>query len=290
MIKNAITYSVEMPTANEMVGFIEGYEVQKPSEYNVSTIGFAKHPITGDFVSDFSGGYCLSILRWTKKIDRTAVNEALKERVSEFSQPLKKKEKDDLKDQIILEMLPHILPSPKYIFAYYHEKTNTLIIDSSSSKDADQATSLMRKAIGSLKATTLYIDTRIGLTASLKSHLESGSEFIGGGINLGNNLELSSLEGKVKFTDLDLTDRSTSDEIISQIETGGMYIKSVELYSDSALFNLTNEFKIKKIKFDIEMDDDDDKYSIWLSETKIATETIVDITRSIVDKFQVVEK
>lgn len=290
MIKNAITYNVEMPKSIEMQDFIDCYESKKPDEYQAETLGFAKHPITGDFVSEFAGGYCLSILRWTKRIDRSAVNEALKERVAQFFQPIKKKEKDEIKAQIILEMLPHILPSPKYVFAYYHYESKTLIIDSPSSKDADQATSLMRKAIGSLKATTLYIDTRIGLTVSLKNHLESGDEFIGGNISLGNNLELSSLEGKVKFTDLDLLDSSTSDEIVAQVTSGGMHIKSVELKTDSETFNLTNEFKLKKIKFDFELDDDEDKYSTWLSETKISTDSIVSITKQLVDKFQVVEK
>lgn len=289
MIKNAITYNVEMPTSADMLEFTTDYLAKKPGNYTVSTLGFAPHPITGDIVSDFNGGYCLTIKRWVKRIDRTAVNEALSERVANFGRALKKKEKEEIKDNIILEMLPYILPSPKYIFAYYHEASSTLIIDSASSKDADQATSLMRKAIGSLKATTLYIDTRIDLTASLKSHLERDAEFINENIALGKSLELASVDGKIKFTDLDLTDESTSDEIVTQITSGCMFIKSVQLSAFGATFDLTNEFKIKKLKLDFEIDKDEDKYSIWLSESFAATEVIVNATSELVGRFQVVE-
>lgn len=278
-----------MPRANDMMPFTDEYMVSKPSEQQVQTIGLSAHPVTGDVVSKFRDGYCLSIVRWTKRVDRTAVNEAIKEKIAQFSSPIKKSEKEQIKNDIILEMLPHILPSPKYIFAYYHEESKTLIIDSANSKDADQATSLLRKAIGSLKATTLYIDTRIGLTSSLKNHLENGSEFINESILLGNVLELSSLEGKVKFTDLDLTDQSTSEEIVTQISNGGMHIKSVQLNCGVAQFDLSSEFKLKKIKFDFEPDSDEDKYSTWLSETLLATNYIVNITHQLVERFKVVE-
>lgn len=294
MIKNAITYHVEMPSAVDMLEFTHEYMAEKPDLGQVKTVGFSAHPLMNEVVTEFPGGYCLSVLMWEKKIPAAAVNNELKEQIEQceahYGRPLKKAEKDELKSEIILSLLPTILPSPKYVFAYCHQSTNTLIIDSTSSKDADSATALLRKAIGSLKATTLYIDSRIGLTSSLKNHLNDPSvEFINHEITLGQSLELEGQEGKVKYTDVDLYDKSTSAEICDQIETGGMHIKSVELIGRNGDLTLTSEFKLQKICMGIETDPDMSKQESWLSDSFSCCEFVSSVTDQLVERFKVVE-
>jgi recombination associated protein RdgC len=257
------------------------------------TLGFSQHPITGDVVSEFDGGYCLSVLSWEKKIDKVALKNQLSDQVRSVEhmegRKLPKKEKEQMSYMIIAELIPHILPTPKYTFAYYHIASKTLIVDTVSNSTSDTVTSLLRKAIGSLKATTLYIDTRIGLTESLKSSLGDHSEFINSSILLGNTLELYSEDSKIKFTDLDLKDESTSNEIIEQISSGGMHIKMVSLTYNGISFDLTNEFKLKKMKYDFNHEEDDDKHYIWHTETLVSVCKIVDITSQLVERFQVGE-
>lgn len=294
MIKNAITYSVEMPTAQDMLEFTHEYMAEKPQHGQVKTVGFSSHPLMNEVVTEFTAGYCLSVLIWEKKIPAAAVNNELKEQIEQceahYGRPLKKAEKAELKSEIILNLLPTILPSPKYVFVYYHQSTNTLIVDTTSSKDSESVTALLRKAIGSLKATTLYIDSRIGLTSSLDNHLNDPSiEFINDEITLGSSLELEGQEGKVKYTDVDLYDKSTSAEICDQIETGGMHIKNVELVGRNGCFTLTNEFKLKKIGMGIETDPDMSKQEAWLSESFACCEFISSVTDQLVERFKVVE-
>ena len=69
MIKNAISYVVEMPSAEEMREFASGFMSREPGEQERSTFGFAVHPVTQEVVSDFETGYCVSMLLWEKKID-----------------------------------------------------------------------------------------------------------------------------------------------------------------------------------------------------------------------------
>ena len=320
MIKNAITYSVEMPTGFEMLEFatkseffedtadgegklVELYTANKPRTAQLSTIGFAKHPLMGKYVAPFNGGYCLTILKWEKKIDNGAVNARVKEIVAEIEKQgrtVKRKERTVMKDQIIGELLPLILPTPKYTFAYYHTESKTLIVDTTSDKTSDEVTSLLRKCIGSLKATTRYVDPRIGLTEQVANCLDEGEQFIIHPVNsihpvsIGNKLELAGgdTNGNLKFKDVDLFDETTAAEAIGQIREGGMYVKSVELeYVHNAVtFQLNNGAKIKGLQFDAFEADGEDTQADWQSESFYAVKIVADISKSIVDHFTVVEE
>ncbi len=299
MIKNAIIYSVEMPTIAEMENFAAQFIVKKPGTHTRRTMGFTKHPVTSELVSPFEGGYCLTVLIWEKKIDAAALREALNEKAGQFDQvegrlPTKV-EKDTMRDQIVNELLPHVLPSPKYVYAYCHIKSDTLLIDTANGETSDQVTTLLRKAIGSLKATTVYIDNRIGLTQCVTQALENGTSALldGDTMQIGERLELEGTEGeKVKYTDVNLLDDTTAEEVCAQIHDGGMAVKSIELTDFSIEWQLTDGFKFKSIKFPTwEGDQDsDDKADEWYSETFYAMMRLVDVSTRIADAFTVVEK
>ena len=310
MIKNAIVYSVEMPTPHEMWEYItqtgeaqvSAFVAKKPSDHQVSTLGFAKHPITGNGVSEFDGGYCLTILKWEKKIDNSAVAERVKEIVNSFETQqgriVKRKEKLAIKDQVIGELLPSILPSPKYTFVYFHTASKTLIVDTTNDKTSDEATSLLRKAIGSLKATTLYLDNRVGLTQQVDGCLvHERKMLIPNTVAIGNTLELKGgdTDGDLKFKDIDLFDHTTSDEICAQISEGGMYVKTIALnYVVNAVdFQLTDGFKFKKLVFNgFELTEKDDSTALtdWQTETHYAVNVISTLSIEVVKHFTVVEE
>lgn len=323
MIKNAICYSVEMPNGLNMVDFVlkseffedtadgEGKLVElctakKPSAQQISTIGFAQHPVMGKHVSVFNGGYCLTVLKWEKKIDNGAVNARVNEMVAEIEKQgrtVKRKEITDMKEQIIGELLPSILPTPKFTFAYYHIESKTLIVDTTSDKTSDEVTSLLRKCIGSLKATTLYVDPRIGLTTQVASCLNTEVKHLicpplpvpnPVTIVIGNKLELAGgdTNGNLKFKDVDLFDETTAAEIIGQIREGGMYVKNVELecLSNAVTFDLFDGAKIKSLKFDAFEADGEDVQTDWQSETFYATKIVANISKTLVDHFTVVDE
>ncbi len=300
MIKNAIIYNVEMPTAAEMHVFAQANPVNKPSAQGRITTGFAKHPITGDLVSLFEGGYCVTILIWEKKIDAAAIREEMNEKIAQFESQegrfAKKSEKESIRDEIVLTLLPHILPSPKYVYCYVDLDSDTLLIDTASEPVAEKATALLRKAIGSLKATTVYIDHRIGLTACFAGALDAGTRCLiddNTRIKIADRLELEGIEGgKVKYTDVDLLDETTAEEICAQIREGGMSVKSINLTDQGVAWQLTDGFKFKSIKFPDWEDENiaEFKEEEWYSETFYAMEKLVDISTQIADAFTVVEK
>ena len=299
MIKNAIIYQVEMPNANDMFDFAEPFMSVKPDIGQVSTIGFIKHPITKQVVSEFHGGYCLTVQTWTKKIDTSAVAAEVAEMVIHreemTGEKCNRKEKQAYKENVIARLLPNILPSPKLTFAYFNSLSKTLIIDTGVEGDADKITSLLRKAIGSLKAETLYVDNSIGLTKTVVDRLEDGNrQLIDNVITIDEMIELKGGGSEsLKFKGIDLFD--SCDEIVAQINEGGMHIKSIDLmYGIMMNFSLTDGFKFKSIKFDsFEIpdgdDDDRDKNHDWLCETVYAVRVITNASTVIINYFTVVE-
>jgi len=299
MIKNAITYNVKLPEIIEMMEFIssgEGiYLSRKPDIGQISTIGFSNHPVTKAIASEFEGGYCLTVTKWEKKLDSGAINACLSDNILDFEdnngRSVTKKEKQEMKEDLIARLLPSVLPTPKTISAYYIDKTNVLIIDTVSDKEANEFTSLLRKVIGSLSATTLYIDNTIGLTETLAVCLDEDERMIVDGILVESSLELKG-DGRVQFKDVDLFDETTSEEIIGQIREGGMYVKNISLYhnNDETNFDLTDGFKFKNFKFNqFPESEDDDVQFAWQAETFYAVTVINKIVDVITTHFTIVQ-
>lgn len=309
MIKNAITYSIEMPKAAAMDEFITGsveqidlFVASKPVDSQLFSCGFVRHPVTGDVVAQFKGGYCLTFRQYEKKIDKQALNEKINDiataREQETGTKLKRAERLNIKDDIIQLMTPHILPTPKTVFVYFNEDTNTLIVDTTVDSVADRITSILRKCIGSLKATTLYIDQAAGLTSKLVQQLivvEDGkNQFFIPGITIGHSVELKGMEGElIKFKGVDLFYDGTADEIADNITEGGMFVKSIDLEvpGTDTTFTLTDGCKFKNFKFYFEHDDlsTEDAIEQWETETWYCVNQVTSITHAVVDAFTVVD-
>lgn len=303
MIKNAIVYSVEMPTIDHMRGFVQNFLSVRPGPHSQKTIGFAPHSISKEVVTGFEGGYCVTVLEWEKKIDTAAVREELNSQMKyeeeRTGQPLNKKQKDYLKEDIIQMILPNILPSPKYTHCYFHTASKTLIVDTCSDKTSDNVTALLRKAIGSLKATTLYVDSRGGLTERFTQCLEAGTRRLvtnpetSDCVDIRDDIQLVGGEGqKMKCDDVNLFDEQTAEELAAQIREGGMHLKSIGLTNRETNFVLTDGFKFKSIKFD-DFDDTQhrkDSLEAWQASTLISVDFVSKVSKLIVDEFTVVEE
>jgi len=298
MIKSAISYSVEMPSLDEMRKFIDKAElnVTRPSAQQMSTFGFDIHPVTRELVSSFEGGYCLTFKKYEKKIKPAALREVLNAKYQNFEaelgRPLKQKEKASIKEDTIIDLLPNILPEPKVVFGYFDIKSKTLVIDTTEAKMADMATSLLRKCFGSLKATTLYIDASAGLTERLADFMYAAAPnapFIPG-LVLGGVLELKHpVEGEVKYKDMNLTEDGTSVEIVDMIRDTHMYVKTIRLGTQNhTWFDLTDGFKMKGIKYDYESDTSVPKHETWQSDTWYSMNQIVSILGHITKTFEVI--
>lgn len=255
MLKNAIVYSVVMPCVDKMLEAMDGANLfaRKPTEHQQVTLGWGKHPVSGARITGFPGGYALTLEIWEKTVKPSALRELVNEKVKMFDHPVKKKEKDAIREEIITGLLPTTPPDKKLIHAYYLTDAAQLIVDTGTEKDAETMCAFIRKTLGSLKTTTLHVDTINGLTKHIRDYLENPDQQFLPHYKLGSELKLVDLNGAaVHYRNLNLTDEGTANEIIAMIDEAFMTVKSVEMLSlhDGFSFNLTDGFKFKKIKFE----------------------------------------
>ena len=118
---------------------------------------------------------CLQIE--TKQIPASAVNYELEKQVDELqsrsSRKCSRKERTEIKEEIIRKALPHALPSSKRLLAFFDGEY--LVVCARSIKDVDVFTSYLRKCIGSLPIRPLETETAPAIIARQLLLGEEGS-------------------------------------------------------------------------------------------------------------------
>lgn len=100
-----------------------------------------------------NGRFLLCLKREEKLLPSTVVREQLEEKVAHIeaqeSRKVYRKERLNLKDEIVQDCLPRAFSRSSKIFAFVDTKTGWLFIDSASASKAEELLNLMRDGIGS---------------------------------------------------------------------------------------------------------------------------------------------
>lgn len=203
-------------------------------------------------------GHILMTLKKEEKILPSAnVTKLLNEKVKLIEQqegrPVKKKEKDQIKDDILTDLLPKCLTKESYTSGYIDTKMMRLVIDSGSFPVAEEFAALLRKTLGSLPA--VPVQSKRTADTIMTNWLESKEEpqpFI-----VGKAAKLVSIikgEGKASFKDENLF----SDEVLAHIESNKVVTQIELIYRDTMSFNLTDALQIKSIKWSDEFKEQND--------------------------------
>ncbi|MFM1892199.1 MAG: recombination associated protein RdgC, partial [Pseudomonadota bacterium] len=90
------------------------------------------------------------------------VREALEDKVSELeaaeARPLRRKEKLQLKDEIVTDLLPRAFTRSHRLYAYIDPAEGWLVVDSATAKRAEELLALLRESLGSLPLVPLQVD------------------------------------------------------------------------------------------------------------------------------------
>ncbi len=196
-----------------------------------------------------SNGFMMLCGKKEERVLPTAViNELVQEKIQEKEEQqarkLSKKERSEIKDEIIFDALPRAFTFSRKIYAYIDPQAGYIIIDSASTKTAEDILSLLRKSIGSLPAIPLntinkpstvmtqwLLDQQIPNDITIQDECELRSPEESGGII------------RCKRHDLALP------EIINHLNTGKEVIKLAVSWADRISFIVDENLAIKRLRF-----------------------------------------
>lgn len=201
------------------------------------------------------------ILLCAKKEDKmlpgSVINDMVAEKAEaieiEQGRALKKKEKDALKEEIIVDLLPRAFSRFQQTFAWINPKDGFIAVDASSAKRAEDLLALLRKTIGSLPVVPLAMTTPPELT--LTEWLKEG--MAPAGFALEDEVELrSALEhgGIIRAKQHDLL----SEEIKVHLDADKLVTKLALNWAETVSFILSDDMSIKRLKFSEELREQND--------------------------------
>lgn len=201
------------------------------------------------FVHACNGYLMVCAQREDKVIPSSVVKEAVAERARQIEEKdarkIFKKERDQLKDEVLLELLPRAFSKSQRVYGYISPKDNLLIIDASSSSKAEQFMSHLRDSIGSLPvippvSKQVPADVMTNWLAEQNAHppfqLERECEL--------SNPSDSANVIRCKAQDLD------ADEVQSMLESGKRCSKLAVNWNDSIHCVIEDDLSVKRLKFD----------------------------------------
>jgi recombination associated protein RdgC len=190
----------------------------------------------------------ICIKKEEKMLPAGVIKDQLNERVEaielEQGRALKKKEKDALKEDIVMQLLPRAFSRTTQTFAWIDPEADMLYIDASSSRKAEELISLLRKTLGSLPVVPIQLKNQADVT--MTDWLVEGN--IPANFALDDEAELcSALEngGIIRCKQQDLL----SDEIKNHLAADKFVTKLALNWADSISFIIGEEFALKRIKF-----------------------------------------
>ncbi len=195
-----------------------------------------------------SNGYMMLCGKKEERVLPSAViNELVQEKIIEKEEQqarkLSKKERTEIKNEIIFDSRPKAFTFSRKTYAYVDIKGGYIVVDSASSKSAEDLLSLLRKSLGSLPTIPLNtIDKPSGIMTQWLLTQQIPSD-----LTIEDECELRSEESgsiiRCKKHDLSLP------EIKNHLDSGKAVIKLALNWSDRLAFIIDEHLAVKRLRF-----------------------------------------
>jgi recombination associated protein RdgC len=197
-----------------------------------------------------SEGFLLIAARKEERIlPGSVVKDALKEKVDEIEaeqmRKVYKKEREQLKDDIVQAFLPRAFIRKSTTFAAIAPKQGLVLVDSSSAKRAEDLLSTLREALGSLpvRPATVKLAPSATLTDWVKTQQAANDFYVLDECELRDTGEDG---GTVRCKRQDLT----SEEIQNHLTAGKLVTQLALAWQDKLSFILDDKLTLKRLRFE----------------------------------------
>jgi recombination associated protein RdgC len=206
-----------------------------------------------EWVHSTNGRMMICAKRQEKILPSGVIKEQIEEKTLSIEnaeqRKLSRKEKQNLKDEIIFSLLPKAFTRSRLDFAYIDPKANWIIVNSASAKRAEDLMSKLREALGSLPSIPLA--TKHLPTQTMTRWLREAK--VGNELELGDECELiANKDGRVircKKQDL------TASEIRNHLDLGMQVNKLTLIWKESVHLLIDDQCSIKRLRFEGDITD-----------------------------------
>ncbi|AYG43924.1 recombination-associated protein RdgC [Pseudomonas sp. Leaf58] len=253
--KNLLTYRLtqEVPFEPEALEAALASKPARPcASQELTTYGFVAPFGKGEDAPlvHVSGEFLLIAARKEERIlPSSVVNDAVKEKVEEIEteqmRKVYKKERDQIKDEIIQAFLPRAFIRRSMIFAAIAPRLGVILVNSASAKRAEDLLSTLREVMGSLpvRPATVKIAPVATMTDWVKSQQAAEGFYVLDECELRDTAEDG---GIVRCKRQDLT----GEEIQLHLSTGKVVTQLALAWQDKLSFILDDKMVIKRLKFE----------------------------------------
>lgn len=183
-----------------------------------------------------------------KLLPASVINEFVADRVAEIEdqqgRPVRRKEREGIRDEVIFELLPKAFSRSVRTYAYIDPRQGSLVVDAASDKKAEELLTLLRDSLGTLSAVPPATNERpTAIMTSWLSHSNIPSD-----ITLEDECELRATDQESSIVGCKKHDLS-SPEIAAHLKAGKEVIKLAVSWNDRITFVLNQALEIKRLRF-----------------------------------------
>lgn len=194
-----------------------------------------------------NGRFMVCMRREDRILPASVVRDAVEEKVdiieAKESRTVGRKEKSDIKEEVIVDLLPRAFTKSSRFYAYIDPQNNWVVVDSATAAKAEEILSLLRDSLGSLKVKPLAVnrspaevmtdwvkntapnDVQVTDECELKEPVEKGGVIRIRGVDLG------------------------SDEVQQHLKSGKQVAKLALQWQQRIACVLVDDLSIKRIRF-----------------------------------------
>ncbi|HMU65633.1 MAG TPA: recombination-associated protein RdgC [Cellvibrionaceae bacterium] len=249
--KNLRIYTLSSPFTLKPEALSQALEAQafKPCG-NLDPMRYGFVPPLGrhgvELVHVTNGNIMVCAKKQEKIVPGGVVKDALEEKISEIKaqgRSVGRKERQELKDEILFSLLPRAFSRTRLDFAYFDVQKHWLVVNAASAKRAEELIQALRLALGTLPCVPLAAE----INPVLQMSQWLGQGFADAPFVLGEECELNAPKDgrvvRVKKQDL------SADEIRNHLTVGLRVQKMALHWKDAISFVLDEQLAVKRLKF-----------------------------------------